>query len=183
MLDELMASLGGVCVSDKDGKFWLFHAGEMEGILEPFSRKRRDVITVGIDVSVSHPNLSEVAAAILNERCETRQSFEWHQRREDILDRDDIRAGFNRVVNHELDYLKSLKIESIINTFASNCPDSPSMKQVFHLVALAVKGEVYQLTDYLDAVKRGKRRNFVPMVDQKMLERALNVAMQRLANE
>jgi len=57
------------------------------------------------------------------------------------------------------------------------------MKQVFHLVALAVKGEVYQLTDYLDAVKRGKRRNFVPMVDQKMLERALNVAMQRLANE
>lgn len=176
-LNRIMTNLGGRIISEPDETFWLFQAGEVCGEVGPFFRKHKSGITVGIDVSVNHPELSRLANIIVAKKQGTRQQFNWHQSRDEINNQEEVIAALTHLVNREIEHLKSIHLQAIIDTFVRRypSPESKSMEQILHLSALAYEGSVAQLTEYLEAMKLGKRFNFVPMITDRMIERALNL--------
>lgn len=58
-------------------------------------------------------------------------------------------------------------------------PPSTGLSQLMHLGALAYLGDFNSLLDYQDIFRRGQRLNFVPMITSEMIDRAVDIAVER----
>ncbi|ASQ04975.1 hypothetical protein HR059_02285 [Sinorhizobium meliloti WSM1022] len=67
-------------------------------------------------------------------------------------------------------------IEACIRNFATPWETE---KQLTHLAALAYFGDFITLMEYQEMFKRGKRANFYPMIEAEMIDRAVNIAIER----
>jgi hypothetical protein len=176
-LDSWMNSLGGKKIASDEGEEWLFIEGEFQVEMEPGFRNSKGTVTVGVDVSISHSELSGIATLITGKKLGTRQQLEWHQSSEDIPEDDDVSGTLRRVVTRELLRVRSLNLRSIIDSFAApGPPPVRSLDQIVHLAALAYKADIYRLTEYLEGMKRGKRFGLVPMITPEMVDRAIEIA-------
>ena len=52
-------------------------------------------------------------------------------------------------------------------------------KQATHLAALAYVGDFNTLMEYQEMFKRGSRANFYPMIKHEMIDRAVDIALER----
>lgn len=58
-------------------------------------------------------------------------------------------------------------------------PPSTGLPQLMHLGALAYLGDFNTLIDYQQIFQKGKRLNFVPMIKSEMIDRAIDIAVER----
>ncbi|MFS2174359.1 hypothetical protein ACCC98_00130 [Rhizobium pisi] len=58
-------------------------------------------------------------------------------------------------------------------------PQSTGLSQLMHLGALAYLGDFNTLIDYQEVFRKGKRLNFVPMIKPEMIDRAVDIAVER----
>lgn len=58
-------------------------------------------------------------------------------------------------------------------------PPDTGQLQLMHLAALAYLGDFNTLMDYQEIFRRGKRLNFVPMIKPEMIDRAVDIALER----
>lgn len=73
-------------------------------------------------------------------------------------------------------WAEAKNIESCILNFANPWETE---KQAAHLAALAYVGDFNTLIDYQEMFKRGKRANFYPMIKPEMIDRAVDIALER----
>jgi hypothetical protein len=98
---QVMDSLGGNKFSHKDGDCWIFISGEFAGKFEPFIRKSTSKQSVGVDISITHTGLSELARAITGEKSGSWQQIEWCQCIEETASDADIPIALMRVVSRD----------------------------------------------------------------------------------
>ncbi|ARS69609.1 DUF6990 domain-containing protein [Sinorhizobium meliloti] len=61
----------------------------------------------------------------------------------------------------------------------SGPPPDNGQSQLKHLTALAYLGDFSTLMDYQEIFRRGKRLNFVPMIKPEMIDRAIDIALEK----
>lgn len=69
-------------------------------------------------------------------------------------------------------------IASSLKTMSQPPPET-GQAQLYHLAALAYLGDFNTLMEYQSVFSKGKRMGFVPMIKAEMIERALDIALER----
>jgi hypothetical protein len=174
-----LESLGGRYVQDPEADYWLFEVGEFLVELEPFESPFSGGVTIGVESSVSHTEVSTICNRILGAQPEERQTMLWWQNRHDLKEGERPCPTLTRLIEDALGRVSRVDLALQVRELAATCPDGPSMRQVLHLAALAYQGDFPRLLDYVKTFERGKRLNFVPMISSDMLSRAFDVAVER----
>ncbi|KIP98717.1 MULTISPECIES: hypothetical protein [Pseudomonas] len=178
LIGKAIEKNGGKWKADRDGAFW---EAERNGFViqaEPFIRNRPSGrIWLGMDCSVSHKDFAKVANFIMKERPKSFVSLRWFQKNEEVDSIEQAPVTFTRLIEEVLAEIDAEEIGQAIEEFRHNRPNSPSMSQVCHLVALAWSKDSDTLEDYQRMFIAGNRLNFVPMIDKAMIDRALEIAL------
>ena len=61
----------------------------------------------------------------------------------------------------------------------SQPPPETGLAQLYHLAALAYLGDFNTLMDYQQVFAKGQRMGFVPMIESEMIDRAVDIALER----
>jgi hypothetical protein len=183
-LDEVMPDLvkvvGGTWKRDRDGTYWEVSAGEFTLQAEPFLRQPKPSHRlIGFDCSVAQRSFGHLVNHIVGAPAKEFVSLRWFQHSSEVPTDTPLSERAERLMREALAIATSRPIEELIDEFAANRPDKPSIPQLCHLAALAWKGKVNTLLDYQQAFRAGKRLNFVPMVTVPMVDRALDEALKR----
>lgn len=59
-------------------------------------------------------------------------------------------------------------------------PADTGQTQLYHLAALALEGDFNRLMDYQQSFSKGQRMGFVPMIDAHVIDRALDIALEKI---
>ena len=121
-----------------------------------------------------------IASRILGDPPDTPKSFKSEQGRAEVESLASAGEMYRKMIEEQIESIQKIDMEKVIKDFAANCPDRPSMRQIMHLAALAWMADFNTLTDYQKIFARGHRMNFVPMISQAMIERALDMAFERV---
>jgi hypothetical protein len=179
--DTILGPLGGRLRRDRTDKWWELDCGDFVLEIELGQRFARSRFYLGIGCAVSHKGLSAIAVQILGEPASGPHSFKYDQHRMEVESLDGADVHYRKLIQEEVEEVQKLDMEKVIKDFAANCPDRPSMRQVMHLASLAWLADFNTLTEYKEIFQRGYRMNFVPMITQEMIERALEVAYERIS--
>lgn len=76
------------------------------------------------------------------------------------------------------EWWKKQDIPAAIKAFAE-APGDSAVSQGNHLTALAYLGDFTTLMDYQTMFRDGQRMNFLPMIKPEMIDRALDIALER----
>jgi hypothetical protein len=116
-------------------------------------------------------------------------SIKWFQKSAKVENEALLPPAFETLMRDIMLELKAASIDSFIEEFRSMRPRKPigaavwplprSVPQLCHLAALAWWSDGYTLSGYLKEFRAGNRRDFVPMITQAMIERALEIAAER----
>jgi len=91
--------------------------------------------------------------------------------------RDDILSVEKKIVV----WGKSQPLDDVLEEYREKCPDRPGLRQVYHLAALAIVGDVQKLAGYQLSFERGETLNFAPMIKKEMIDSAIELAKLNLA--
>jgi hypothetical protein len=159
----------GRWVRDRDGAYGELKHGEFVAQLEPFDARMQ----IGIECAVEHRAFSVLVNYILGERAGEFlciKYFPVHREQSE---------GAEQLISRTLLLAIEDPLERYLTRFKVERPDMPSIPQLCHLGALAWSGDYSTLLDYEAIFKKGKRLNFVPMIETEMIERALEKAWER----
>lgn len=171
--------LGGKKVKDCDGIYWLFHSGSFLLEVEPFLRKTNDGFTLGIDVSTSNPELSQIINRISGKRSNKRQQIKWRQWHQTIRSTNDLEATYRELLQNALSETDAVDFKHLVARLADELPSEKSLSQLSHLAALAYLGKARSLSEYREGLEAGRRYGFVPMINVAFLDRAIEEAEKR----
>jgi len=174
-------SLGGKRIKDSDGVYWLFLSGYLELEVEPFLRKTSDGFTIGIDVSISSRELSQIINRICGKRGEERQQVDWRQWQQTLRDSNDFETAWRELIKKALSETQTVDVGDLAAQLSDEPPCGRSLSQLSHLGALAYLGKVSSLSEYREGLEAGRRYGFVPMITVAFLDRAIKEAVAREA--
>jgi hypothetical protein len=173
--------IGGKWKRDHEGGWWQVEVNDFVLQAEPFLREpaSRD-IWLGFDCSLGHRRLAKLVNLILGDKPTNFVPLRWFQCSAEIPSVDlasDAYAALMTGLKHELG---EESFENVVEGLLSHRPDGPSLPQANHLAALAWSGDTATLRQYQDAFAAGNRLNFVPMFDRPMIDRAVELSMQKM---
>lgn len=178
--EAILGPMGARLHRDRADKWWELDCGRFHLAIDPGWRRRHPGYRLSIDYGISHKELSAVASRILGDPPDTPQTFKSEQGRAEVGSLASAGEMYRKMIKEQIESVQKTDMDKVIKDFAANCPDRPSMRQIMHLAALARLADFNTLTDYQKIFARGHRMNFVPMISQAMIERALDIAMERV---
>jgi hypothetical protein len=176
--NETLLSLGAVQKKDRDGQYWELEVGAFVAHFEPFDRHdlKRESRWVGVDCAVGHRDFSRLANVITGDRPNSFTPITWFQKSLDVMSSESSKSAVSQVLSTCVQEIKSLDIDSLIDTYLVERPDRPSMKQILHLAALSWRSNCATLEGYVEAFENGNRLNFVPMINLQMIKKAISLS-------
>lgn len=172
----LLNQLGWNTVPEKTGDAVIFRRNggdELQAILQIRQLPNERTMTLSISSGLSA--YSDIIARIAGRE----PSHMWlHQR--NILKRQmefgdaDIEEASNEALAWWLEQDNLATIKALTAP-----PPDTGQPQLKHLAALAYLGDFNTLIDYQEIFRKGKRLNFVPMIKSEMLDRAVDIAVER----
>jgi len=175
--------LGGKRVEDSDGAYWLFLSGALHLEVEPFLRQTSDGFSIGIDVSISNRELSQIVNRICGKRGQERQQVDWRQWQQNVRSKNDIEAACCEMLQKALLETQAVGLADLVTRLSGEPPSERSLSQLMHLAALAHLGNVGSLKEYREGMETGRRFGFVPMITVAFLDRAIKEAVAREAQQ
>lgn len=175
--------VGGQWKSERDRDFWCIKEASFIVEAEPFIRRLPNVIWLGFDCALGHTDFGKIANMILGDKPSEFVSIKAFQKNAEVSSDGAIPPGFEQLMREILLELQSESINHYIDEFRSVCPSGPSMPQVWHLAALAWASDADVLFGYQRNFQLSNKMNFVPMITQEMIDRAFDIAVDRLSNK
>lgn len=97
-----------------------------------------------------------------------------------VLDAEEFSyAQAEEVIQKVINWGRGLDANQTIRVIASSPIPDVGGAQLKYLAALAYVGDFNTLMDYQEVFSKGKRMNFVPMIKPEMIDRALDIALER----
>lgn len=174
---KVFDELGGKKIEDSDGGYWLFNVGSMFLEVEPFIRRTKEGLSVGIDVSMSNAELSRIVNRICGKSGQARQQFDWRQYQQISQTEEHFEVILRKEIFEALKQAEAVDLFDLTARLAAEQPGNRSLSQLMHLAALSYRSDLTTLKQYRDGMQSGKRFGFVPMITDIFLERAVREAL------
>lgn len=138
---------------------WFFHSNELFNIRQVIAPNKL-LDWLPLTALIENPKEQQVFISVLDIN-----EFTYFQAEEIV----------KRITN----WGQKVNVEKTIQEIASNPIGDVGGLQLKHLAALAYIGEFITLMDYQDSFRNGNRLKFVPMIKSEMIDRALDIALER----
>lgn len=180
---EFLKRSGWQCKRDEVGdQYCLLDQDDRQLQVIPTLREGKDpktgeyYKTLAFLESVSTYNFINAANYILDEKNDHKPMIkpwqsEFRQRMPDFS-LEDIESLVHRLIV----WSKNQDIDVALREYQMECPDRPGQKQIYHVAALALAGNVNKLEYYQKSFASDDRLNFVPMVTSGIINRAVELA-------
>lgn len=171
----ILKNLGWRCGRDEAGDcFCQIEVGESQIQVTPYISKRTDHFRVSLAPSISTKSFTAAVAFILGEASDHDPiivSNDEPERISAFSAEDVIRLSQQAIL-----WAANQDIEKGLATYRALPTNSKGARPLRHLAALAIAGNVNQLSSYQRSFEQGDRLEFVPYITAEMVERALLLA-------
>ena len=181
--ETVFAPLGGQLRRDRADKWWELDRGDFIFEIElAWSHAGLDDdsgLKLAVECAVSHKELSKIAARICGDPDDVPQTFRYDQRFVKVESLSGADLVYRKMIEEEVESILKMDMQMVVKEFAGSCPDQPTMRQIMHLASLAWLADFATLMDYEKIFERGYHMNFAPTINREMIQRAMEIAIER----
>ena len=134
-----------------------------------------DSVKLALSVSASSKEFGKCCAKIMNEKSSHEPLCQTYL---ENLYADLSKVDVQSISDEVESWWKVQAIEDAIKS-KSQPPPETGQAQLYHLAALAYLGDFNTLMDYQQVFAKGQRMGFVPMIEAEMIDRAVDIALER----
>jgi len=179
----VFAPLGGQLRRDRADKWWELDRGDFIFKIElachaGFAEASR--FELAVECAVGHKEFSNIASRLLGATDEDAQTFRYDQRFKKVESLMGAESVYRKMIEDEVESVLKIGIQALVKDFAGSCPDKPPMRQIMHVASLSWLADFATLMDYEKTFERGYRLNFSPIINRETIQRAIEIAIERV---